>query len=257
MTSLSAIPHAPQAHTRHPAAAPRGAGAAAPLVFDARRAAAWLAAMAAAVVLLGILREIYVAQFGLEGPLKNLRHFNMDSEGTLPAWFSSIVLIAAAALLAAIAGLSRNDRDADWRRWAFLSAIFLYLSVDEATAIHEVFIKPLRSAFDLGGVFYFSWVLPALAVLPIVGLYFLPFLLRLPRRHALRFMGCAALFVGGALGMEMVSGYFASRDGTSAHTYIAAAITEETMELAGSTLFVLCLAVYLHERWSTWTIEAR
>jgi hypothetical protein len=238
------------------AAAQSPSGAApAPIVIDRRWIVRSLAAAAVAIVLLGYFREFYIAHWGLETPLRNLRHFHLDSEGTLPAWFSSFVLLLAAGLLAAIAGLSRRENDADWRRWSLPAILFLFMSIDEASAVHEVLIKPLRSAFGLGGIFFFSWVIPALFVIAGLGLYLVPFVLRLPYRHALRFALCGAIFVGGAVGMEMVSDYYASRDGMEARSYIVAACAEETLEIIGATLFCAALFAYLRERWGTWTLR--
>lgn len=216
-----------------------------------------LVTAAVCIVLLGYFREIYVGLYGLETALKSLRHFNMDWEGTLPAWFSSFVLATAAAQLAAISSLSRRENDEDWRQWGFLALIFLYLSIDEAVAIHEVLIKPLRSAFDLSGILHFSWVLPGAALVVAVGCYFLPFVLRLPRKHAIRFVTCGTIFVGGALGLELAGGYCASHYGMDSPIYLIAMLTEETLEIIGSTMFVQALLSYLHDRWNVWAVEVR
>ena len=46
-----------------------------------------------------------------------------------------------------------------WLR-AVLAVIFLYLSIDESAQIHELINPALTDSFNLGGVFYFSWVIP-------------------------------------------------------------------------------------------------
>lgn len=212
---------------------------------------------AALVVLLGYAREVFVAQYGLETVFKNLRHFDLDSEGTLATWFSSGLLLACAGLLAVIASLARRDADPDWRRWALLASIFVGLSLDEAVAFHEILITPLRNAFQLGGMLYFAWVIPAFFLVGGIGLYFSPFLLRLPMRHAIRFAVAGALFVGGALGMELVGGYFASHYGQQSLRYIVAAMAEETLEIAGAAIFLAALLAYLRERWGEWRITVR
>ena len=242
---------------RSTSAAPAPLAASTPIAIRlvGRQFARVLAMAAVCIVLLGWFREIYVGLFGLETALKNLRHIDMDLEGTLPAWFSSFVLVTAAVQLAAIAGLSRRENDKDWRYWGFLAVIFLYLAIDEAIAIHEVLIHPLRTAFNLSGILHFSWVLPGAAVVMAVGCYFLPFVLRLPRQHAVRFVICGTIFVGGALGMELVGGYFASRYGMTSPIYLVAMLIEETMEITGSTMFVYALFSYLHDRWGVWAVE--
>ena len=55
----------------------------------------------AAVVILGLLREAFVFQMGTETVLQDLRHFALDAERNLGAWYSSalMVLIAACAMV--------------------------------------------------------------------------------------------------------------------------------------------------------------
>lgn len=225
--------------------------------FDSRRIAYAAVLLTAAVLLLGYCREVYVAQFGSETVLKNLRHFDLDDEGTLPAWYSSAILLFCSALLGAIAVLARQASDKDWTRWALLGAIFVFLSADEASAIHETAIMPLRNAFGFSGVLHFSWVIVAAPLVAMAGFFFLPFLFRLPPRHSLRFMLAGVIFVGGALGMELISGHNASSYGVHSRSYILAAMTEETLELVGSTLFLVSLLGYLRERFGGVSLAVR
>ena len=217
------------------------------LSIDGRFLSRILLGLALTVVLLGYFRELYVAQFGLETALKDLRHIALDSEHTIASWFSSLALLLAAIFLSLIARLQRNAFNDDWRRWALLAVLFAGMSIDEAVSFHELLIKPLRATFGFDGIFYFAWVVPGLIVVAVLGAFFLPFLLRLPVRHAVRFAGCGLIYVGGALGMEMVSGSLASQFGMQSVSYILAASAEETLEIFGVTLFCCALVGYLHE----------
>ena len=148
-----------------------------------------------------------------------------------------------------------RERDADWKRWALLSGLFLFMSADEASAIHEILIRPLRTGLGLSGILYFSWVVPAIVLVGALAIFLAPFLVRLPRLHAVRFVGCGAVFLGGALGMELFSGYLASRYGMEHPRYRIAALIEESMEIAGSTLFCAALLAYLRDRFGAWTLR--
>jgi len=70
---------------------------------------------------------------------------------------------------------------------------------------------------------------------------FLPFVLHLPRPQRVAALAAAALFVVGALGLEMVGAAAASAEGTDSPRYIASAIAEETLEFAGTALFLVTL----------------
>jgi hypothetical protein len=58
--------------------------------------------------------------------------------------------------------------------WLGLALAFVFLSLDEATQIHEFFIGYFRIDFGLSGYFYSAWIIPygvALVVLALVGIY--------------------------------------------------------------------------------------
>src|SRR5919109_4164080 len=59
------------------------------------------------------------------------QEFSLDREANVPSWFSSALLLTAAAVLALVA-LDALARNARWgRHWAGLSLVFVVLSLDE------------------------------------------------------------------------------------------------------------------------------
>ena len=111
--------------------------------------------------------------------------------------------------------------------------------------VNDCTVDPLRNAFPLGGIFYFSWVIIATPVVIALGLYFIPFLLRLPRSTAIRMVTAGAVFVGGALGTEFLCGYFASTSGIEALPYMVTAAIQECLESIGMTMFLIALLRHL------------
>lgn len=169
--------------------------------------------------------------------------FNFDEESSVPVWFSAIALVACAVLLAAIARDAFRRRDTAARYWALLGFIFLFLSFDEAAAIHEQLIPLGRSLVPTGGAFYFAWIIPygiALAVLLVV---LVPFLRALPRQTLWLFLFSGALYVGGAIGLEMAGGAVISAAGIggSLPAYHLIATAEETLEMVGVATFIYAL----------------
>ena len=77
-------------------------------------------------------------------------------------------------------------------------------SLDEFISIHEW----ASQWFDLGGVLYFSWVIPAAVLVALLGLAYLPFLAHMQPQVRKRFLLAATVYVGGALGMELPLGYW-------------------------------------------------
>lgn len=176
------------------------------------------------------------------------RRFTVDSEGSVPAWYSSILLLTAAVLLAVVATVAFNQRDRWWKHWTALATLFCLLSLDEAASFHESLILPLQTHFGANGIFFFAWVIPGIFFVGAVGLAFLRFVLNLDRQTRNRFILAGSLFVGGALGMEFVGGAFMDRLGEEHIFYITAAATEETLEMLGVTLFIIAILKHLETR---------
>jgi hypothetical protein len=207
-----------------------------------------VASVGAAIILLGWFREVYIAQFGVDTAFRDLSYIALfDIQQSLANWFEPILLSIVALLLVAISALARQEHDPHWSRWMALAVVFLALSVDESANLHETVFSPLRDEF--GGDRVLLWMSPALVTVALLGLYFRPLAFGLPRRHAVQFIGCGTLFVGGAVGVEMVSQVLAHRYGTASFEYVLAALIEESLEIIGAVLFFLALVAYMRERW--------
>lgn len=172
---------------------------------------------------------------------------DLDGENTLPALFSTVLLLSAGALLALIARLERRDDAPDATKWTLLAIGFLLMGMDEALALHEHLIAPLRAL--LGGrelgIFYFAWVIPGIVLVAALGAFFLPFLWRLPRGTAIAFALAAAIYLGGALGVELAEGWWREGHGHRNAVYHLLVSLEEGMEMLGAIVFIRALLEYL------------
>ncbi|MEW5930224.1 MAG: hypothetical protein AB1941_22425 [Gemmatimonadota bacterium] len=180
--------------------------------------------------------------------------FSLVEEANVPTWYSSAALLACAALLAAVA---RTEREAGSRfvlHWKVLALLFLGLSVDEAAALHELLIEPVRGALGAGGLFYFAWVVPALAALAVLGLAYLRFLAHLPPQTRRLFLAAAATFVGGAVGAEMAGGAWVESRGFHNAGSALLWTVEESLEMVGVVVFVYALLRHLELRGGAVTI---
>jgi hypothetical protein len=215
--------------------------------------ALWAASFA--VVAAGIFREWFVFRFGTETLMEDLRHIALNAEYCLPAWYSSLLLISAAGLLAVVTASAARHGERYLFHWAVLAIMFAGLSADEATGVHELAIEPLRGGLGLSGIFHFGWVIPGAVLVGLVGLAYIPFLLAQPGRTRLVFFLAGLLFVGGALGMEMAGGYLLTLYGEQSLAYTIAFIVEESMEIAGATLFVTGLMGHLKRQYGGATLS--
>lgn len=171
---------------------------------------------------------------------------SLSIEGNFPTWYATSLLLCCGLLLLLVAAGARASGAGFQRRWWFLGATFVYMSLDEAIELHE----NLGRLLDLHGVLFFSWVVPAGIAVLLMGLWYLPFLWRLPAATRWRFVLAGVLYVGGALLLELPLGHWAERHGHDNLTYALLDWVEESLELAGATLFALSLLRYLREQFS-------
>lgn len=172
--------------------------------------------------------------------------FNLNGEQNIPSFFSALMLSLSALILATTYALTRASQQGIY--WLVLAVGFGFMALDEAVSLHERLVKPMRDLLGYEqnfGMFYFAWVIPALVVIALLGISFFRFLKRLdqPIRHA--FIFSAALYLGGALGMEMVGGWYNEKYGPENLGYVACFTIEESLEMAGVIYFIRALLHYL------------
>lgn len=164
---------------------------------------------------------------------------SLSYERNLPTAFASGLLLGCALALLAHARAAAQHR----KRWHVLAALFAYLAVDEAVGLHEAL-----GVLDLHGVLYFSWVVPAAALVLALGLFYLPFVRALPAPLRGQVVRAGVLYVGGALGMELPLGWWTERHGDANLTYALLDHVEELLELLGAALFLAALVEHLPSR---------
>lgn len=178
--------------------------------------------------------------------------FFLGGETNIPTYYSSLLLLLSALILLIICLMERK-RKSSWSRWAILSFIFLYISIDEVSMLHERLISPVRSLLgnDQFGIFYFAWVLPAFILIFILAIFLYKFFIKLNAKIKLNFLIAAILYVGGALGFELLGGRYCELYGRNNLTYSMLQNVEETMEFAGTIVFIWGLLGYISDKFET------
>lgn len=174
-----------------------------------------------------------------------MQDFYLDAEGNIATYINSLLLFIPALLLAVISAWKKSIKDKFKFHWIGLALIFFFLSMDEAAVLHESLIKPMRAIVGAEGFFYFAWIIPGMVMVTVFGLVYLMFFLHLDRKFKFLFFASLAVYMGGVLGGEMVSGYFAASLGQKNFTYAVAASLEESLELIGASLVTYSLLKYL------------
>ena len=174
-----------------------------------------------------------------------MQAFYLDAEGNVPSFTNALLLFIPSLLLAGIGVWKNSVRDKFRVHWFGLALVFLFLSFDEAAVLHERLIKPMRALTGAEGVFYFTWVIPGLIAVGTFALAFFMFFLHLENRFKILFFLSLAVYIGGVIGGEMLSGYYAANLGQKNYTYALVASLEESIEMFGCSLIIYSLLEYI------------
>lgn len=199
----------------------------------------------------GIICRFYLASGYIYGlvPL-----FNFDSELNIPTLYSSLALILSSTLLITIS-LTHRKNNTPYLGWLGLGFIFIFLAIDEVAVLHEALIEPVRQQFNASGLLFYSWVIPyGIASIALLIIY-KNFLTNLPRRTMTLFLMSGAMFVFGAIGLEMVGGYQAERNGVDNISYSIITTCEELLEMLGVAVFIYALLEYIASQFTHLTIN--
>ena len=176
---------------------------------------------------------------------KLMNRFDINHEPSIPAWYSASALLVSSALLALTGIAKRQQRHPLFKHWLVLSVVFLGLSIDEAARFHEMIHTAIIAYVDVHGVLTFPWVVPALIFVAAVGICYIPFLRQIDRRTAKLFLAAGAVYVMGAVGMEIIAGPVVEEYGMPSTPHMICEAIEETLEMLGIVAFIYALLDHL------------
>lgn len=156
---------------------------------------------------------------------------DLDEENNLPSWYSGTALFITTVFIWLCAREKRAIEDPWARQWYVLTAGFLFLAIDEIAGLHEMF----NSLVEI------NWAIPGGVLAVVIGFAFAPFLIHLHRRTSLLFLLSGAIYVGGAIGVELLAAYLKS----NSLEYHLMTLLEEGMEMLGVLIFLYALLAYM------------
>jgi hypothetical protein len=160
---------------------------------------------------------------------------DVDQELSIPSIYSALLYFIMAAILGSISKIKIGQHDPCTWQWILLSIISCMLGFDEGSAIHERLVVPMNTLMhgDLPGFLHFAWIIPFLFILVLFVLAYWKFYWALPVRTRVFLLISAAILVFGAIGMEMISGNYASVYGIKNIGYNILTTIEESLEMIG------------------------
>lgn len=192
------------------------------------------------------LALIPVVDYAAGHPFARLSNlFNLDTESTVPTWYSSMQWFCAGAMFALFATHAWRSRMRGALSIAVLALACLTFSLDEIAQIHERLGFAADALMSNGsrhgtalwstGIWPFVIGIPAIALMAMAvrGTRHI-FLARAPRALVLVIVGFAVMF-SGALGVELASNLV---DAAAPHggLFLAQVVVEEFLEMLGVTL---------------------
>lgn len=182
-----------------------------------------------------------------------LERFNLDNETGIGTWVNQSALLLVAVLILIISKHKYKVKDKFRYHWIALGFLFIYASLDEGTALHELASKPVQQMLGLnGGLLGSGWVLPALVIISVLIVAYLRFFLHLPTRFKVMLVLSLGFLVSGSIGGEIGAGLWseAHLENTgkpvdpSFFNYFSIP-AEEGFEMLGSALFIMTFTEYL------------
>ncbi len=196
---------------------------------------------------LAVFLLIQFPESKVEGSFYNklISLFNFNLEANLPTYFSALLLLGNAFLLSLIAfGKKQQEGNNDWH-WIGMALVFCLLSFDEMIKIHEHLTIPTENLLETSGYFRYAWLVPYGILIFILGLVYIKFLLKLPKRILWLFTLAAVLFISGAFVLEAISAKHDENYGQENLGYYLMYTFEELMEMSGSIVFFYALLSYI------------
>lgn len=175
--------------------------------------------------------------------------FDLNAEGTIPAWYTSAQLLLAGVLFLYAAGSRRADEGV--RSWflAALGAGFCFLSADETVRVHENITVVLRDFESLPrfsgdhGMWIPLYVSVGVGFVVATGGHWRRLLTATRTRLGTIWLIAGALvFVAGAVGIEILS-YGELREIQNRRLYSVAIAAEEGLEMCGATAMLVGAAI--------------
>lgn len=190
----------------------------------------WVAVGFGVIVMLMVLFVATTAVDRLSGSGSAMRLFDIRREANIPTLVNTTFHLAVA-LFAGIAAATSSE-SGERRAFSFVAVLAVLLAIDEASSIHERFDDPTRRALESVGIDWptYAWIIPGAAGAAVVAGLSVRALRQMPDETRRWLVIAAAMFVGGAVGVEAINGLLL--DLSNEWVFFVGTMIEETLEMS-------------------------
>lgn len=218
------------------------------VTIPARRLLWLFLAIAVLFSILGGLGE-YSGEFMPGDPLRSLRAFDF-ARGNVPTWFTSAAFLSCALLLLTIAAHARHASRRAALLWEGLAVLMLALSINEIFAVeHNTLLdyatRTLRLTLRTDGL---TVLVVISGVVSVAGMaLYSRLFLSLPAGTRRAFLVAGAVYLGGAIGLQMVGTLIGRQPGGNPLLQLVVSNIEELCEIAGVLIFLYGLLTFIEQ----------
>jgi hypothetical protein len=174
--------------------------------------------------------------------------FDLDLEDNIPTLYSAFAISVCSLLFFSIALYKRERCNYEKLCWFALGIIFLFLAIDELFQIHEQIGDITENYVKATGFLYFPWVVPYVFAIIVLILFYLKFLLGLPKKTAILFILSGMVYLIGAVVFDMLGGREAELHGYDSIAYYVLYTVEEFLEMTGIIILMFAQLSYIEKQ---------
>ena len=227
------------------------------IVLNSRRMTRILVSITAILVVMDLTVKLIREFLGYDYMFGIVPLFDFYEEANIPTWYSSVLLLIAAALMFITFLRCQKMNLKFTRHWLGLALFFLFLSIDEASGLHETagrFLKRTSIQGLMPREESSSWILLAIPLGLFLGIIYLRLFLCMPTRFKRLFALSAALYISGCLGMEWVEILYLVNHPIDLNFYLMTTL-EETLEMSGLIVLIYSLLEQLKSEGAEWLLR--
>lgn len=192
------------------------------------------------ICFVGIISQVYSDSFGYLAVI-----FDFDRATNISTWYQSALFLLSTILLNLIALIKKGTKNKFYLHWFILSVVPLFLSLDKMLSFHTVFIEIGRKISETSGAVHYFGVALCVGLIYTIILLYLTLHDDIPKSTQLLILISSAIYVEGAVGIELIRARLADLPQHSHIFYLLILTLKEFLETISIIVFIYALISYV------------